>query len=856
MPYKTIQQNFANGELNPKMLGRSDVEMYYKSARKMRDVVTTPYGGFARRPAMAAQAVLGETTARITDWSYSSGLLGGEPALAGDNDAGTYFVSDNAITTVNKMLAASQAQGQAQRALRKISVKNAALVTRQAQAHIVLTGGLYSVQIDDGGMGYDWQQPPQVLVNGQSVQAQVSISAGKITGITLPDGAEYAQTDTLAVQAPPRWEAYFQLKAQLADGSLESVGEPFLLNSEEEKTFFVDCELDADGVWLTRQEQQNMVFAGFKIAELNAHEYKSTLYQNVKLLPFVFNNEQAYVLALMNKTVKMYLNGQQAGQVNADAYTEDILPYVRYAQTADTAFLVHEDVRPMQLKRTGISSWQFGGVNFNSLPKYDFDSATPNQSTLMLTPDAMEGSIRLSYKGNLFEHNLVGQVIEANGGRIRITGQDSSSGDDHYFAGYTIIPLYSEEDIHSWTYTLNYEDVWSDERGWPASVTFHQGRLYFGGSKSRPQTVWGSKVGLYFNFDPTGGYDDDALEFTLDTAALNKITDLFSQRNLQIFTTGGEFICQTSYNEPITPQNVNAVKQTANGSWPVTGPVDLEGTVLFVERRGQALMNFVFDSAQEAYTSANGALLNSHLIEQPQDLAVERNNFTQQTNYIYIVNKDGSLCVVNVLLSQGISGGFTLWKTDGKIKSVCVLPDATYLAVERAELDGNKIYLEKLDWDALTDGAEFLAAARQNQFTAARFAGKEVDVLENGAYVGTYRADAQGHITAKRALTGTAEIGLPVRPYVESNFLELPQLGSGIGKKKRLAKTYVRTLDTPEITFNGQTLPAGEGVCDTAFYGAGDYDTRPTWKFTQDKPYKFNVLAMEMEINYETGGGE
>ena len=154
MPYKTIQQNFANGELNPKMLGRSDVEMYYKSARKMRDVVTTPYGGFARRPAMAAQAVLGETTARITGWSYSSGLLGGEPALAGDNDAGTYFVSDNAITTVNKLLAASQAQGQAQRALRKISVKNAALVTRQAQAHIVLTGGLYSVQIDDGGLGH------------------------------------------------------------------------------------------------------------------------------------------------------------------------------------------------------------------------------------------------------------------------------------------------------------------------------------------------------------------------------------------------------------------------------------------------------------------------------------------------------------------------------------------------------------------------------------------------------------------------------------------------------------------------------------------------------------------------------
>ena len=61
MPYKTIQQNFANGELNPKMQGRADVDMYYKSAQKMRDVVTTPYGGFVRRPGSRMISGLAET---------------------------------------------------------------------------------------------------------------------------------------------------------------------------------------------------------------------------------------------------------------------------------------------------------------------------------------------------------------------------------------------------------------------------------------------------------------------------------------------------------------------------------------------------------------------------------------------------------------------------------------------------------------------------------------------------------------------------------------------------------------------------------------------------------------------------
>ena len=38
--------------------------------------------------------------------------------------------------------------------------------------------------------------------------------------------------------------------------------------------------------------------------------------------------------------------------------------------------------------------------------------------------------------------------------------------------------------------------------GYPRTVTFHQGRLYFGGSKSRPSTIWGSKVGLFFALKP------------------------------------------------------------------------------------------------------------------------------------------------------------------------------------------------------------------------------------------------------------------------------------------------------------------------------------------------------------------
>ncbi len=57
------------------------------------------------------------------------------------------------------------------------------------------------------------------------------------------------------------------------------------------------------------------------------------------------------------------------------------------------------------------------------------------------------------------------------------------------------------------------EAVWSAARGWPRSVFLHQGRLYFGGSRSRPQTIWGSRANGFFDFASTDdALDDEAVE--------------------------------------------------------------------------------------------------------------------------------------------------------------------------------------------------------------------------------------------------------------------------------------------------------------------------------------------------------
>ena len=70
-----------------------------------------------------------------------------------------------------------------------------------------------------------------------------------------------------------------------------------------------------------------------------------------------------------------------------------------------------------------------------------------------------------------------------------------------------------------------------------------------------PMTLFGSKVGE-LNFKPSEGLDDDAFVVTLTTDTLNTIVGLRSGRDLQIFTTGGEFFIPQADLDPITPSNV------------------------------------------------------------------------------------------------------------------------------------------------------------------------------------------------------------------------------------------------------------------------------------------------------------
>ena len=381
----------------------------------------------------------------------------------------------------------------------------------------------------------------------------------------------------------------------------------------------------------------------------------------VRLVPFEFSTTQSYMLLFVDD--KLFIYKDKVLQTNINGSGNDYLTTgiasarllnLDYAQSADTLILVEEDLQPKQLVRgASHTAWTISNVSFDHIPKYPFSLSTSNPSA-NLTPSAIDGNITLTASANSFAADNVGDYVEAeNGlGRARITTFKSAT----VVEAIVEIPFFSTDVIASgsWFLEVDYVDVWSATYGYPRTVTFHEQRLYFGGSKSRPNTIFASRVARFFDFNPGEGLDDDAIDLTINTSQVNAITGLHSGRDLQIFTKGGEFFLPQSDLDPITPSNVVVQGSTRRGSLEGIKPLGAESGTLFIQRSGKALREFLFSDVELSYISNNISLLSSHLLSTPVDMALRKATSTDDGDLLMIVNTDGTMAMYSILRGQNV----------------------------------------------------------------------------------------------------------------------------------------------------------------------------------------------------------
>ena len=607
-----------------------------------------------------------------------------------------------------------------------------------------------------------------------------------------------------------------------------------------------------------------------------------TAQQGLRLIPFEFSSVDSFMLVFVKlstsatNNAKMFVFRQGVLQTNINSSGNNYLTVslgdisfdaITFTQSADTLILLHEDLAPLSIVRgANNSTWTASTISITS-PKFAFTKSV-SEPAANITPSSIDGTATISASASIFSSGNVNQYINVkNGfGRARIVDFVSATS----IKVNIEIPFFNTSAITNgdWELEAGYEDVFSSTRGFPKTGVFHEGRLFFGGSKSLPNALFGSKVGSFFDFLEAEGLDDDAIFAVLSNNSVNAITGVRSGRDLQIFSTGSEFFVQQSEGQPITPGNLTIKAATSSGSKPNIMPVSVEGGTIFLQRSGKALREFLFSDAELSYQSNNISLLSSHLLKSPVKIAFRRATSTDDGDLLMIVNgTDGTMAAYSIHRSQKVVAP-SEFITDGTYEDCAVDIDEIYVIVKRTINSNTKHYIERLDDDRTTDASFqlFDGSSDGNKPTSttvsglSHLEGKTVECIRDDIFLGE-KTVSSGQITIDQVPTSYVEIGLHHDVLAKTLPAE-PKLASGtmVGRKKRIVAVSPVLNQTQNIAINGNEVslkqfPYTLDSSETSFTGRKrvtpllGYDEEAQISITQTKPLFFTLLSLEYSVS-------
>jgi hypothetical protein len=142
---------------------------------------------------------------------------------------------------------------------------------------------------------------------------------------------------------------------------------------------------------------------------------------STRLVPFEFNVEQAYVLEFGNLYFRIYKDGGQvvsggsAVEVTT-TYTTADLDTLKFAQVADTMYVVSPNHAPRKITRTSHTAWTIADATLQRGPMGD-----ANITATTLTCSAATGTITVTASASTFVSTDVGRLIKTQEGWVKIT---------------------------------------------------------------------------------------------------------------------------------------------------------------------------------------------------------------------------------------------------------------------------------------------------------------------------------------------------------------------------------------------------------------------------------------------------
>lgn len=632
-----------------------------------------------------------------------------------------------------------------------------------------------------------------------------------------------------------------------------------------------------------------------------------------------------------------YTSGGKVGNIVevTTTYSATDIFELNHVQSADTVYLAHKDHEPAKLTRTTATSFTLTDIDFIDGPWLDenttsttmYASAATGSVTITASSSVFKSSdvgrmIRLReileinhdewaastsyannatvrYDGHVYKNTTGSTQTSGNTPPVHLTGTETYGDIDweyiHDTHGHVKITAYTSgtsvtADVHEDQYgnstlpdssvgSANANTRWSlgafnGDQGFPRAVAFYEERLYFAGTEGGPQTIFGSKTADFENMTP-GTNDDDAINVTIASDQVNVIKHMIQGRFLQLLTTSAEFTMSGGTGtQPVTPTNVNVLRETTFGSSDVR-PIRAGSSTILIQKGQEKVKEITFNLDVDGLTGRDLTVLAEHL---------GRGGLTdmiwqQEPELIlWFVHADGRLIGLSYDPANNTVGWHkhTLGGT-ATVESITAIPsgaeDQVYLSVKRT-IDGSTVrhicYMKTIDFDTIEDaffvdsGLTYDGSATTTITGLNHLEGETVQILADGSSHPD-KTVSGGSVTLDRS-SEKVHIGYHYDSTVETLRIEAgADDGISQGKIKRIHGVTVRFLETvgadvgPDtnnldtIQFRDSSMAMDEAVPlftgdkEIAFPSGYDSDSRVVVQQTQ--PLPMTVLAVMRRSN-------
>jgi hypothetical protein len=377
-------------------------------------------------------------------------------------------------------------------------------------------------------------------------------------------------------------------------------------------------------------------------------------------------------------------------------YLEAELFDIDFDQNADTLTVTHNNHDIINITRTGHSAW--------------------TASTYSRTNDP-------------FEPLVITNISQANPGVVTYTGTDPANGDTK-----TIQEVIGMTEVNGNSYIVANVNVGAntfeltDSTGanvdtsgftaygsvgtagdYPSAIGYYEGRRFFGGTKSLPETFWGTRGpdsstdGLPRYSDHTAGTDaDHSIAFTLAPSYEGTVNAIEWIAGMSSFLAMGTFggvnkAVGSGLDEPIAPDSIN-VKPISDVGSAHTSPIPRGSVIIYIQRGRLKIRSLEFDVLSESFTPIDRNFVADHISTSGfKQLAFQDGD----PDILWGVLNNGNFTGLTFKTSEDISGWHRhiIGGVDVKVKSAAAISQPTsfdqlWVVVERTINSLTRRYVE------------------------------------------------------------------------------------------------------------------------------------------------------------------